>query len=97
MPADNIIFFSKESGALRRIAKSPVLYPYLFLLLKISAVRSAKTIDVAIPAAVAESPPVNIPIAPFSSMAFFTPSESAYPNPVRGTLAPAPAKSAIYL
>ena len=46
-----------------------------------------------IPPAVAFSPPVSTPMKPLSAIASLTPLESVYPNPVNGTVAPAPAKS----
>ena len=53
-----------------------------------------KTIAAAIPPEVAVNPPVKTPNRPFSSTAFSTPLANAYPNPVKGTVAPAPAKEA---
>ena len=50
-----------------------------------------------IPAADAVNPPVITPKKPLSSTAFLTPSIRTEPNPVNGTLAPAPAKSIIGL
>lgn len=46
-----------------------------------------------IPTEEAVNPPLKIPINPSSVIAFFTPSNSACPNPRSGTLAPAPANS----
>ena len=52
-----------------------------------------KRIAAVIPAAVAFSPPVRMPRAPLSSMASLTPFANVAPKPVKGTEAPAPAKS----
>ena len=41
----------------------------------------------------AEIPPVNAPRMPISCTAFLTPVDRPWPKPVRGTLAPSPAKS----
>ena len=46
-----------------------------------------------IPTALAVNPPIKIPIKPFLSTASFTPCQSTFPKPRRGTLAPEPAKS----
>ena len=45
------------------------------------------------PPAQAEKPPVIMPINPSFCMASLTPFASAFPNPVNGMVAPAPAKS----
>ena len=47
----------------------------------------------AIPAAAAVIPPVNTPRKPVSVTAFRIPFANRWPNPVRGTVAPAPANS----
>ena len=52
-----------------------------------------KIIAAVIPAAVAFRPPVRMPRAPLSSMASLTPFANVAPKPVKGTEAPAPAKS----
>ena len=52
-----------------------------------------KMIAAVIPAAVAFRPPVRMPRAPLSSMASLTPFANVAPKPVKGTEAPAPAKS----
>ena len=57
------------------------------------AVSVPKKTAAAMPAAVLVSPPVNAPRTPISCTAFFTPLVSAWPKPVRGTVAPAPANS----
>lgn len=46
-----------------------------------------------IPAALAVSGPSRIPIKPYSRTASRTPRAMVAPKPVRGTVAPAPAKS----
>ena len=46
-----------------------------------------------IPPALAFKPPINMPRNPFSSTASRTPLARMLPNPVKGTLAPAPANS----
>ena len=52
-------------------------------------------IGYAVKAAEAVNPPVNTPSNPFSATASRIPLASTWPNPVRGTLAPAPAHFAI--
>ena len=66
---------------------------YFGLLLKNNEKRKAKQMAAVIPPAAAVSPPVKIPINPEESTCSLTPVESRYPNPVRGTVAPAPAAS----
>ncbi len=61
--------------------------------LKINAINSPKNIAADIPPAAPAIPPVNTPINPSVSTAFFTPSNRTLPNPVSGTVAPAPANS----
>ena len=61
--------------------------------LKRKLASSAEIIAAVIPPAVAFKPPVNAPSKPSSEMASLTPFARLYPNPVRGTVAPAPAKS----
>jgi L-fucose isomerase len=51
--------------------------------------------DNTIPADVAERPPERAPIKPYCSTASLTPLAKLYPNPVSGTVAPAPANSTI--
>ncbi len=43
--------------------------------------------------AAAAVPPVKAPIIPFSCTFFIAPLARRFPKPVRGTVAPAPAKS----
>lgn len=69
------------------------IFYYLDLPLKNNEATIEKNIAAVIPPAVPVSPPVRIPIFPFSSTAFRTPSIREYPNPVSGTVAPNPAKS----
>lgn len=52
-----------------------------------------KNIAAAIPPAAAAVPPVNAPIRPSVSAFFIAPFASKLPKPVKGTVAPAPAKS----
>ena len=59
-----------------------------------SAARVPKKMAAVVPAAPAVNPPVNTPKKPSSSTALRTPSDSAQPNPVKGTVAPQPANSA---
>lgn len=47
----------------------------------------------AIPPAAAAVPPVNAPIKPICPAFSIAPLASKLPNPVKGTVAPAPAKS----
>ena len=58
------------------------------------AASSPKKIAAQIPAAPAVKPPVNAPSTPRSATALRTPPASRFPNPVSGTLAPAPAQRA---
>lgn len=50
----------------------------------------------AMPPAVALSPPVSTPSRPCSATASAAPLASEYPNPVSGTVAPAPPQSTTY-
>ena len=59
--------------------------------LKQSAITRPKNTAAQMPPAEAVSPPVNAPRSPFSSTASRTPLLRRFPNPVRGTVAPAPA------
>lgn len=52
-----------------------------------------KKIAAVIPPAAAAVPPVRAPIRPSLSTFFIAPLASKLPNPVNGTVAPAPAKS----
>ena len=49
----------------------------------------------AIPPAAAAVPPVNAPTNPISCTFCIAPLASKFPKPVKGTVAPAPAKSTI--
>ena len=67
---------------------------YFFVLgLKINAFRYPKNIAAPMPPAVAVMPPAKIPVKPFSKIIFCVPVAKEWPNPVNGTVAPAPAKS----
>ena len=46
--------------------------------------------------AAAAVPPVNAPTSPFSWTFFIAPLARRLPKPVKGTVAPAPAKSTIF-
>ena len=59
---------------------------------KIRDAKKPKQSAAAVPPAAAERPPVRAPMRPFSSTALRTPLEIRYPKPVRGVVAPAPAK-----
>ena len=61
--------------------------------LKIRLASNPAKMAAAIPPAEDLSPPVNIPKNPFSYTASLTPLARRLPNPVSGTLAPAPANS----
>ena len=52
-----------------------------------------KNIAAAIPPLAAAAPPVNAPIKPSVLTFSIAPLASKFPNPVKGTVAPAPAKS----
>ena len=52
-----------------------------------------KNTAAAIPPAAAAVPPVKAPTNPFSCTFWTAPLASKLPNPVKGTVAPAPAKS----
>ena len=55
-----------------------------------------KKIAAAIPPAAAFIPPVKAPTKPFSCTSEITPLLNKLPNPVKGTVAPQPAKSIKY-
>jgi len=55
-----------------------------------------KNIAAAIPPAAAFIPPVNAPNSPISFTPLMAPFAKFAPNPVSGTVAPAPAKFIIY-
>lgn len=61
--------------------------------LEISDAIYPKNIAAEIPPAAAAVPPVKAPTRPISCTFFIAPFASKFPKPVRGTLAPAPAKS----
>ena len=88
--------FNKERFIKLKMIYNPPFYVFGFDL-KISDTRKPNNNDADIPPAEAVSPPVITPKNPFSSIAFFTPSVNSEPNPVSGTVAPAPAKSMIGL
>ena len=56
-----------------------------------------KKIAAAIPPLAALIPPVKAPIIPFEDTSDTTPFDKRFPKPVRGTVAPQPAKSIKYL
>ena len=64
--------------------------------LEIRAAKYPKKIAAAIPPLAAFIPPVNAPINPDCLTPSIAPFAKLYPNPVRGTVAPAPAKSTKY-
>lgn len=55
-----------------------------------------KNIAADIPAAAALVPPIKAPMKPFEPASVIAPFASKLPNPVRGTVAPQPAKSITY-
>ena len=59
---------------------------------KIEAINPKNT-AAAIPPDEAVNPPVKMPIIPSLAIASLTPFARVFPNPTKGTLAPAPAKS----
>ena len=59
--------------------------------LKINATKYPKNTAPAIPPAADLTPPMKAPNTPLSCTANFTPLLKLYPNPVKGTVAPAPA------
>ena len=63
----------------------------------INEARYPKNIAAAIPPAAFFIPPVNAPKNPADFTPSIAPFAKLYPNPVRGTVAPAPAKSTKYL
>ena len=63
--------------------------------LKIRAIIKAKAIEAVTPVAADFIPPENIPINPTLLTSFITPFARLLPNPKRGIVAPAPAKSTI--
>lgn len=81
-----------NATALRAVIKA-ICCQLLDLGLKIIDAIKPKIIAAAMPAAPAVSPPVKIPKKPSSSTAFFTPFARVHPNPLKGIVAPAPAKS----
>ena len=85
----------------RIISKRPmsfyINYCFFILGLEIREAIYPKNTAAAIPPLLALRPPVNAPINPFSLTASIVPLAKLYPNPVRGTVAPVPAKSTRYL
>jgi len=73
---------------------SVLLNSYFFILgLDINEAIYPKNTAEAIPPAAAEVPPIKAPTNPCSPTSFMAPFASKLPKPVRGTVAPAPAKS----
>ena len=70
-----------------------ILWRYFSFDLQHTPIIRPNTMAAVMPAEAAESPPVTAPRSPFVSTASRTPSARALPKPVRGTAAPAPAKS----
>ena len=60
---------------------------------KMRLARYPNTSAAEIPTALAVKPPLKIPRNPSESTAFYTPFQSTFPKPSRGTEAPAPAYS----
>jgi len=71
-------------------------YCFFILGFEISDARYPKNTAAAIPPADALTPPVKAPTSPFDCTPSIAPFAKLYPNPVRGTVAPAPAKSTKY-
>ena len=71
-------------------------YCFLILGLETREAIYPKNIAAEIPPAVAEVPPINAPISPNSWTFLIAPLARRFPKPVKGTLAPAPAKSTKY-
>ena len=71
----------------------PLNYCFLILGLETREAIYPKNIAAEIPPAAAAVPPVNAPTSPFSWIFFIAPLASKFPKPVKGTVAPAPAKS----
>ena len=71
-------------------------YSFFILDLEIKDAIYPKKTAAAIPPALAVTPPVKAPTIPYSFTPLIAPFAKLYPNPVKGTVAPAPAKSTIY-
>ena len=88
----------KKNGSFKTVSTnlnnlSTALYFFPLLLAKRAATYPKQSAAV-VPPAAALSPPVNMPVIPFSSMASRTPLAILCPKPVSGVVAPAPANSA---
>lgn len=81
------------------IIKNYNKFGYCFLILGFDTKEAIypKKIAAAIPAADAFTPPIKAPINPLFLTSSIAPLASVLPNPVRGTVAPHPAKSTKYL
>ena len=74
-----------------------MFYCFFIFGFEINEAKYPKNTAAAIPPAAALTPPVNTPIRPDCWTSSIAPLARLYPNPVRGTVAPAPAKSTKYL
>ena len=81
----------KKQGS-RRKSGVPCFFYALSRGFATKAAKVPEKMAAAVPAAPAERPPVNTPKKPSSATALRTPSDRAQPKPVRGTVAPQPAK-----
>lgn len=77
--------------------KKASIIAFLFLALKQEMQYSQRKLLQQFRPAAAVVPPVKAPRNPFSFTASIAPSASKFPNPVRGTVAPQPAKSINFL
>ncbi len=73
-------------------SKNSLFYCFFICGLAIRAAIYPKKIAAAIPPLEAFNPPVKAPSNPFSLTPSIAPFASKFPNPVRGTVAPLPAK-----
>ena len=72
---------------------APSFYCFFILGFEMREAIYPKKTAAAIPPAAADVPPINAPTKPCSPTSFIAPLASKLPKPVRGTVAPAPAKS----
>ena len=75
------------------LIKQTTIYCFFIFGFEIKDAIYPKNTAAAIPPAAAVVPPVNAPTKPISWTFCTAPLASKFPNPVKGTVAPAPAKS----
>ena len=87
--------YKADSNTIKAIKN--ILYCFFIFGFAINEAKYPKKIAAAIPPAAFFIPPVNAPKSPEVLTPSIAPLAKLYPNPVRGTVAPAPAKSTKYL